>query len=82
MRDEAEALNAGFFKHVATGRPWLAIDQDVSTYDCEFDLRRDETYEAALDRLGLNGRTRVFVRPGTALAAQLSARGLVDEILA
>src|SRR5690242_16679496 len=25
MREEAEALNCGFFKLVATGRPWLAI---------------------------------------------------------
>ncbi len=28
MRAEAEALNAGFFKVVRTGRPWLAIDGD------------------------------------------------------
>jgi riboflavin biosynthesis pyrimidine reductase len=79
MRADAEHLNAGFFKHVATGRPLLAIDGDPSTYDGEFDLLRDETYEAALDRLGARGWTRIFVRPGTALAAQLSARGLVDE---
>jgi len=79
MRGEAEALNASFFKHVATGRPWLAIDGDASTYDGEFDLLRDEGFEAALDRLGASGWTRVFVRPGTALAAQLNARGLVDE---
>lgn len=82
LRAEAERLNAGFFKHVATGRPWLAIDGDASTYDGEFDLRRDETYEAALDRLGAKGFTRLFVRPGTALAAQLKARGLVDEEVA
>lgn len=79
MRAKAEALNAGFFKHVATGRPWLAIDGDVSTYDGEFELQRGETYEAALDRLGAKGWTRVCVRPATALAAQLEARGLVDE---
>jgi riboflavin biosynthesis pyrimidine reductase len=81
MRDEAERLNAGFFKHVATGRPWLAIDGDASTYDGEFDLLRDESYEAALDRLGAKGWTRIFVRPGAALAAQLNARSLVDETL-
>jgi diaminohydroxyphosphoribosylaminopyrimidine deaminase/5-amino-6-(5-phosphoribosylamino)uracil reductase len=79
MRAEAEALNAGFFKHLATGRPWLAVDGDASTYDGEFDLQRDETYEAALDRLGAGGWTRVYVLPDTALAAQLKARGLVDE---
>lgn len=79
MRAEAERLNAGFFKRVATGRPLLAIDGDPSTYDGEFDLQHDESQEAALDRLGARGWTRVFVRPGTALAAQLSAHGLVDE---
>lgn len=78
-RADAEKINAGFFKVIATGRPWLAIDGDQSTYDAEFDLARDETYEAALDRLGRQGLTRLFVRPGTPLAAQLSARGLVDE---
>ncbi len=79
MRDAAERLNAGFFKVVATGRPWLAIHPDRSTYDGEFDLAPDETLEAALERLGANGHTRLFVRPGTALAEQLKARGLVDE---
>ena len=78
-RAPAEQINAGFFKVIATGRPWLAIDGDQSIYDAEFDLARDETYEAALDRLGASGVTRLFVRPGTPLAAQLSARGLVDE---
>lgn len=76
---EARRLNAGFFKHVATGRPWLAIDGDASTYDCEFDPARNESYEAALDRLGAKGVTRTFVRPGTPLAAELKARRLVDE---
>ncbi len=79
MRDEAEALNVGFFKVVRTGRPWLAIDADASTYDGEFDLQRDESYEAALDRLAGAGLTRICIAPGTPLAAQLLARGLVDE---
>lgn len=79
MQAAAEALNAGFFKHVATGRPLLTIDGDPSTHDGEFDLLHNESYEAALDRLGAKGWTRVFVRSGTALAAQLKACGLVDE---
>lgn len=79
LRAEAEALNCGFFKLTRTGRPWLAIDADGSTYDAGFDLARSETFEAALDRLGKSGLTRLFVHPGTPLAAQLGARGLVDE---
>ena len=78
-RADAEIINAGFFKVIASGRPWLAIDGDPSSYDAEFDLKRDETYEAALERLAKSGLTRVFIRPGTPLAAQLKARGLVDE---
>ncbi|HPN07592.1 MAG TPA: bifunctional diaminohydroxyphosphoribosylaminopyrimidine deaminase/5-amino-6-(5-phosphoribosylamino)uracil reductase RibD [Hyphomonadaceae bacterium] len=81
-RTQAEALNAGFFKMIATGRPWLAIDSDAASYDAEFDMKRDETYEAALERLAKAGFTRIHVRPGTPLAAQLSARGLVDEDVA
>ena len=80
-RAEAEALNAGFFKVIATGRPWLAIDANGDSYDSEFDLKREETYEAALERLAKAGFTRIFIRPGTPLAAQLSARGLVDEVV-
>ncbi|MEQ1780993.1 MAG: bifunctional diaminohydroxyphosphoribosylaminopyrimidine deaminase/5-amino-6-(5-phosphoribosylamino)uracil reductase RibD [Hyphomonadaceae bacterium] len=79
MGDEAERLNAGFFKLNATGRPWLVIDGDASSYDGGFALEGDETPEAALDRLGSRGLTRVFVRPGTALALELKVRGLVDE---
>jgi len=78
-RADAEIINAGFFKVIASGRPWLAIDGDPSSYDAEFDLQREEAYEAALERLAKSGLTRVFVRPGTPLAAQLKARGLVDE---
>jgi diaminohydroxyphosphoribosylaminopyrimidine deaminase/5-amino-6-(5-phosphoribosylamino)uracil reductase len=82
LQAEAEALNAGFFKLTTTGRPWLAIDGDPSTYDAEFSLLRDESYEGALARMGKAGLTRVFIRPGTPLAAQLKARGLVDADLA
>ncbi|MBI1361326.1 MAG: diaminohydroxyphosphoribosylaminopyrimidine deaminase [Alphaproteobacteria bacterium] len=79
MQAEAEELNRGFFNLVATGRPWLAIDDDPSSYDGEFDMTRSETFEQALDRIGRMGLTRIFVRAGTPLAAQLKARGLVDE---
>jgi diaminohydroxyphosphoribosylaminopyrimidine deaminase/5-amino-6-(5-phosphoribosylamino)uracil reductase len=78
MRAEAEHLNRGFFKRVRTGHPWLAIDANAGVYEAEFDLKRDETYEAALERLGKD-YSCLFIRPGTPLAAQLKARGLVDE---
>jgi diaminohydroxyphosphoribosylaminopyrimidine deaminase/5-amino-6-(5-phosphoribosylamino)uracil reductase len=60
MRAEAEALNCGFFKLTTTGRPWLAIDADPSTYDAEFSLAREESFEDALDRLGRQVRIQTL----------------------
>ena len=79
MGSEAESLNAGFFKRIATGRPWLAIDHDASSYDGAFDPAGDETPEAALDRLGAAGFTHICVLPRTAIAEQLRALRLVNE---
>lgn len=78
LREEALALNAGFFQRLQTGRPRLTITASAQGQDAEFDLQRGESFEAALDRLGAAGATRVYVLAGTALAAQLKARGLVD----
>lgn len=79
LKEDAEALNRGFFKRLETGQPLLAVAASPDTYDAEFDLKRNESFEDALDRLGTDGMTRVWVRAGTPLAAQLVARGLVDE---
>lgn len=81
LREECEWLNRGFFKRLSKGRPWLAISTGPETFDGEFDLQRNEQFEAALDRLGAAGLTRVWVGHGTPLAAQLAARGLVDETI-
>ena len=81
LQGEAARANCGFFKRVETGRPWLAIAAAPASFDGEFDLEQGESFEDALDRLGAAGMTRIWVRAGTLLAAQLSARGLVDETL-
>lgn len=78
LREEALTLNAGFFKRLQTGRPRVTISRSAKGHDAEFDLQRSETFEAALDRLGAAGVTRVYVLAGTPLAAQLAARSLVD----
>lgn len=78
---QAKLLNCGFFKLLATGRPWLAVADGPDSFDAEFDLQPRESFEDALDRLGATGATRVWVRSGTALAAQLAARGLIDQPL-
>jgi diaminohydroxyphosphoribosylaminopyrimidine deaminase/5-amino-6-(5-phosphoribosylamino)uracil reductase len=79
---EAEALylNRGFFHHIATGRPWVTIDPQPASHDADLTLLDDETPEAALDRLGAAGLTRVRISPGNfALVARLDRAGLINE---
>jgi diaminohydroxyphosphoribosylaminopyrimidine deaminase/5-amino-6-(5-phosphoribosylamino)uracil reductase len=79
LREDAAHLNRGFFKRIRTGRPWVAIDADASSYDTHVDVLECETPELALDRLGGEGFTRVRLTPGTPLAQAFLDRGLVDE---
>ena len=78
---EGRAVNAGFFKVVREGRPWLAIDADTSTYDADFSLNMRESFPDALTRMAKEGLTRVRVAPKSPLALALKAAGLVDEDL-
>ena len=80
LQAEAEAANCGFFKLVRTGRPWVAIDSDPSRYDRAFEPIPGEDHGVALERLGRNGVTRIFIRPDTHLSVEFIASGLVDEI--
>ncbi|MFW5660085.1 MAG: riboflavin biosynthesis protein RibD, partial [Oceanicaulis sp.] len=58
-RAEAEALNAGFFSRLATGRPILLTDRRAGLFDAELALEAGEDESGALDRLGAAGVTRV-----------------------
>ena len=71
-------LTEGFFSLTLTGRPMVGVSADGASFDAEFRLGRRETFEEALDRMGREGLTRVFVRPGTPLLAALRSRGLVS----
>lgn len=75
---EAQALNIGFFRRLATGRPIALVDADLSTFDAEFRLGAGESFEQAMDRMGREGLTRVRVRPGSPLEGALRSRGLLD----
>ncbi|MBI1340715.1 hypothetical protein GC169_10980 [bacterium] len=77
LRAEAEALNIGFFTRLRTGRPWLAESTEGNGFDARFDRLPGESHEAALDRLGAAGLTRVYVMTGSAEAALLRARNLL-----
>lgn len=75
---EAQALNAGFFRRLATGRPIAQLSADLKGFDGEFRLGAGETFEQAMDRMGREGLTRVRVRPGSPLEEALRSRGLLD----
>ena len=66
-RGEAEALNAGFFSRIATGRPVVIQDGRPGLFDADLEIGPDESFAQALDRLGQSGMTRVRV-PGPATA--------------
>jgi diaminohydroxyphosphoribosylaminopyrimidine deaminase / 5-amino-6-(5-phosphoribosylamino)uracil reductase len=80
MEAEARAVNAGFLKRLATGRPWVGVSADASGWDGDFVLGFKETFEQALDRMGREGLTRVRVAPGSPLALALSGRKLLDQL--
>lgn len=66
-RGEAEALNAGFFTRIATGRPVVIQDGRPGLFDADLEIGPDESFAQALDRLGQSGMTRVRVPwPATA----------------
>lgn len=75
---EAQALNAGFFRRLATGRPIAQLSDDMKGFDAEFRLGVGESFEQAMDRMGREGLTRVRVRPGSPLEEALRSRGLLD----
>lgn len=63
---EAEALNAGFFTRIATGRPLVLEDRRPGLFDIDLEIGPDESLGQALDRLGRAGVTRVRVPKGGA----------------
>jgi diaminohydroxyphosphoribosylaminopyrimidine deaminase/5-amino-6-(5-phosphoribosylamino)uracil reductase len=76
---EAAPVYAGFFKRIATGRPFVGVDESGDGYDSDFVLGMGESFEDALDRMGREGLMRVRVRPGSPLEAALASRGLLDQ---
>ncbi|MGY6628787.1 MAG: bifunctional diaminohydroxyphosphoribosylaminopyrimidine deaminase/5-amino-6-(5-phosphoribosylamino)uracil reductase RibD [Oceanicaulis sp.] len=65
---EAEALNAGFFTRIATGRPLVIQDGRPGLFDADLEIGPDESLEQAMDRMGRSGVTRVRIPAGRATA--------------
>lgn len=60
---EAEALHAGFFTFLKTGKPLLKSDPRQSLFDADLVLQPGESEEEGLVRLGKAGLTRVRKTP-------------------
>jgi diaminohydroxyphosphoribosylaminopyrimidine deaminase/5-amino-6-(5-phosphoribosylamino)uracil reductase len=60
---EAFFLCEGFLHRVRTGRPLLGASLDGQGFEAPLTLRPGETVEAALDRMGAEGFTRVWTPP-------------------
>ena len=71
---EAEALVAGFFHRLETGRPLVYADLARSGYDGVLEGKDEETVQAELDRLGGAGCNRVRIDPGHPVASSLARR--------
>lgn len=61
MADEAAVLSAGFLHRARTGRPLVGESVDGAGYETRLVRLPGESTEAALDRLGAQGFTRVWV---------------------
>lgn len=78
-RSEAEALNAGFFTRLRTGRPLVAADWLAAPYDADLACDPQDDLMEALAALGRAGATRVRVAPCDPLAMELRRAGLLDH---
>lgn len=56
---EGEAINAGFFTRVRTGLPLVLQDRRPNIFDADLVPGPEESIDAALQRLGRDGKTRV-----------------------
>jgi diaminohydroxyphosphoribosylaminopyrimidine deaminase/5-amino-6-(5-phosphoribosylamino)uracil reductase len=74
---EAATVNAGFFSVVRHGIPLVAIDAEAWRYDAEFAPNPDEPLQEALERAAREGLTRLYVRPGSALANRLRESDII-----
>lgn len=77
LAPEAAVLCEGFVRRLATGRPLVRESADGRGFDASFDPGEEDP-AAALDRLGAQGYTRLWVRTGGPLAEKLRETGFLD----
>jgi diaminohydroxyphosphoribosylaminopyrimidine deaminase/5-amino-6-(5-phosphoribosylamino)uracil reductase len=77
LADEAAILCEGFVRRLASGRPLVRESDGGEGFDAPFDPGADDP-AAALDRLGAQGYTRLWVQAGGPLAKKLRETGFLD----
>lgn len=77
LAEEAGVLSEGFLHRERTGRPLVAESEEGAGFEARFEPRPGETLEAALQRLGGEGFTRLWTPRGGELARALALSGLI-----
>jgi diaminohydroxyphosphoribosylaminopyrimidine deaminase/5-amino-6-(5-phosphoribosylamino)uracil reductase len=77
LADEAEVLSAGFLHRLRTGCPLVEAADGPHGYDELFQPAPGEALQAALDRFGAHGYTRLWTPRGGPLAWELGRAGLL-----
>jgi diaminohydroxyphosphoribosylaminopyrimidine deaminase/5-amino-6-(5-phosphoribosylamino)uracil reductase len=77
LADEAAVLSEGFLHRERTGRPLVAESADGAGFEARFEPHPGEAPLAALDRLGREGFTRLWVPRGGEQGQALIALGLM-----
>ena len=77
LADEAEPLYRAFRHRLTTGLPLVEAAASGEGFDAAFEQAPGESLQAALERLGRAGYSRLWAPEGSDLAAELKSLGLL-----
>lgn len=77
---EARDLITGFVHFLATGRPWVAESETAQGFDAVFTRDMELSPEDDLKAWGARGYRALYVLPGSEIAAELKAAGLLTAV--
>ena len=75
LAEEAEPLYRAFRHKLETGLPLVEAAGSAEGFDGPLTLESGESLQAALERLGRKGYTRLWVEDGSELASELKTKG-------
>jgi diaminohydroxyphosphoribosylaminopyrimidine deaminase/5-amino-6-(5-phosphoribosylamino)uracil reductase len=74
---QAEAINAGFFRVVREGMPWIVFSSNATGFDARFEAPESGSLRAALEAAARGGATRLYTDDAD-LAGALEEAGLLS----